>query len=60
MIRERLLVGWDLVEEPIMLPVILVPELELGMGLSPYGESYQILYVVGLIVALDRHAASQR
>ena len=30
MVGERLLVGWDLVEEPVVLPVILAMELEPG------------------------------
>ena len=59
MVGERLLVGWDLVEEPVVLPVISAPKLEPGMGLSPYDRSHRILSVVGLIVALDHHVASR-
>ena len=51
--------GWDLVEEPVVLPVISALELELEMGLSPYGGSHRTLSAVGLIVVLDRHTASQ-
>ena len=40
MVGERLLVGWDLVEEPVVLPVIPALELEPRRGLSPYGESH--------------------
>ena len=59
MVGERLLVGWGLAEEPIVLPIISTPELERGMGLSPLDESHRIPSAVGLIVVLDRCIASQ-
>ena len=60
MVGERLLVGWGLSKEPAVLLVISALELEPEMGLSPPGESHQIPFAVGLIVVLDRRAASRR
>ena len=59
-VRESLLVGWDLLEEPVVLPVISTPKLEPEMGLSPHDESHRISSTIGLIIVLDRRVASQR
>ena len=60
MVGERLLVGWGLAEEPLVLPVISALELEPRMGLSPLGESHRIPFAVGLIVVLDCRVAFRR
>ena len=60
MVGERLLVGWGLSKEPTVLLVISVLELEPGMGLSTSDESHRIPSTFGLIIMLDRRAASQQ
>ena len=52
--------GWGLSEEPAVFLVISALELNPGMGLSPPDEIYRIPSAVGLIVVLDRRAASWR